>query len=373
MSIGFVIFFLMLFYVVRSILILIGLYRERAKFLPKCDLKDLPFVTVIVPARNEEKTIADSLRAISQNTYPLEKYEIIAIDDRSDDRTGELIKSLLPEIPNLKLITLKENRTEENLKGKPGAIQSCIDDAKGDILLFTDADCTPSPKWIETMVRGFQNDDIGLISSFTNVSGNRFFDHLQSLEWLYLNAIGSAAVGWNAPMSCFGNNMAVRKRDFLAVGGYKKIKFSVTEDLALHHAIHKSGKEVRYLPHPDSLVFTKPNDTLSDYMRQHHRWAVGAKDIGLLSFLFVLTSISMWLSLLISIVMLMPVWAVSVFACRYLLDYLIINIALNYTKSKINKVWLVPAVFFFMIMELVAPFLLFKKDIIWKKQTFTNV
>jgi cellulose synthase/poly-beta-1,6-N-acetylglucosamine synthase-like glycosyltransferase len=333
---------------------------------------DPPFVSVIVPARNEEKTISECLLAISANTYPKNKYEIIAIDDRSDDNTRKLMETLLDQIPNLKIKILKEDRKEENLKGKPGAIQSIIDEAKGDILLFTDADCKPSPKWIETMVRGFKDDGIGLISSFTNVSGNRIFDRLQSLEWLYLNAIGSAAVGWNKPMSCFGNNLAVRKADFDAVGGYKKIKFSVTEDLALLHAIHSSGKKVRYLPHSDSLVFTKPNETIADYLRQHHRWAVGAKDIGMLSFLFVLTSVAMWLSLILSLVMQVLILAISVFVCRFLLDYLIINRALNYTKSKIHKLWLFPAVIFFMLMELIAPFLLLKRDIIWKKQTFSK-
>lgn len=360
----------MLIYIIRSILILVGMAKERSKALPRNNNNNLPFVTVIVPARNEEATIIECLRAISANSYPKDKYEIIAIDDRSNDNTGELIKSLLNEIPNLKMKVLREDRTEENLKGKPGAIQSCIDEARGEILLFTDADCQPSSNWIETMVRGFQDKNIGLVSSFTNVSGNRFFDHLQSLEWLYLNSIGSAAVGWNKPMSCFGNNLAVRKSDFLAVGGYEKIKFSVTEDLALLHAIHDSGKSVRYLPHPDSLVFTKSNDTIKDYLRQHHRWVVGAKDIGTLSFLFVLTSIAMWLSLSLSVIFLIPFLAISIFVVRFALDYLIINSALNYTKSKIHKSWLIPAVFFFMIMELVAPFLLLKKNIIWKEQTF---
>jgi cellulose synthase/poly-beta-1,6-N-acetylglucosamine synthase-like glycosyltransferase len=370
MTISLIIILLLLLFVFRFILVILGLMKEKSKKLPELPTDKHPFVSVIVPARNEEDTIVECLRAIHANSYPKDKYEIIAINDRSTDKTGDLIFSLKNEIPNLILINLNKDRKEENLKGKPGAIQSCIKNANGEILLFTDADCKPVHKWIETMVRGFQDSKLGLISSFTNVSGKKIFDRLQSLEWLYLNAIGSAAIGWNKPMSCFGNNLAVRKSDFLAVGGYEKIKFSVTEDLALLHAIHDSGKLVRYLPHQDSLVFTKPNKTFRDYFRQHHRWVVGAKDIGILSFLFVLTSLAMWLSLLLSIIMVMPLWAGGILLSRFIMDYVIINYAVAATQSRIYKVWIVPAVFFFMIMELIAPFLLLKKQIVWKEQTF---
>ncbi len=361
---------LLIIFFIRFVLVLSGMIREKSKPLPINDKNNLPFVSVIVPARNEQDTIQDCLLAISMNSYPVDKYEIIAINDRSTDNTGKLINSLLPQIPNLSVVSLTEDRKVVNLKGKPGAIQSCINKTKGDILLLTDADCKAGTKWIETMVRGFQDENIGLISSFTNVSGERFFDRLQSLEWLYLNSIGSAAIGWDKPLSCFGNNLAVRKKDFMRVGGYEKIKFSVTEDLALLHAIHDSGKKVRYLAHPDSLCYTKPNKTLKEYLKQHHRWVVGAKDIGILSFLFVLTSVAMWLSLLIAIVTLQPLLAFGIIAFRLILDYIIIHYSIVFTKSKKLMSWIIPAVFFFMIMELIAPLFLLKKDIVWKEQTF---
>lgn len=365
-----IILVLLFIFFVRFLLILSGIIKENSKHLPELNKEDIPYVSVIVPARNEEETIASCLLSISENTYPRDKYEIIAINDRSTDNTESEINKVADKIPNLRIKKLEKERKRKNLRGKPGAIQTCIDDAKGEIMLLTDADCKPDKKWIETLVRGFRNKDIGLISSFTHVSGNRFFDRLQSAEWLYLNTIGSAAIGWNKPMSCFGNNLAVRRSDFMNVGGYEKIPFSVTEDLALLHAIHESGKKVRYLPHPDSIVRTKPNKTWRDYFRQHHRWAVGAKDIGILSFLFVLTSVSMWAALFIAIAYNMMPWIFGIIIFRMVIDQIILSYAIYATKMHDLWKWVFPSVFFFMLMELIAPFLLLKKNIIWKDQKF---
>ncbi len=354
----------------REVFTIIGSYIEANKPAQLIDPKDIPFVSVVVAARDEEENIARCLKSLIQSDFPNDKYEIIIVDDRSTDRTAEIVKSFQNKSSNIKLKTVTESSRIKNLQGKPGALQTGINTSKGEIILMTDADCAVNPKWIRTMASIYSDSKLGFAAGFTAMKTKGFFGIIQATEWLYLHTMAIAGIAFNAPLSCYGNNVSVRKKDFDNIGGYYSISFSVTEDLALMHSIFKSGKKIRYLSRPNSSVETLPCATIKDYLNQHHRWTIGALDLGWIAVLFVLSSLSVWFGIVYSLITLQPIWLIAFVAARFIGDFLVIlPSALRLKQYKAIK-WAIPSIFFFVLMELVAPTLLLKRNVSWKKQVF---
>jgi len=357
-------------YSARILFFNIGAFVEKLKSNKKNKGGNLPFISIIVPARNEEHNIQKCIFSISANTYPKDKFEIIAVNDRSTDSTGKILEDLSLEISNLVIKNISEVTKNENLKGKPGAIQSGFDIAKGSVVIMTDADCTVNQNWIQSIVETYNDSEVGMVAAFTNINGKNIFENFQAVEWVYLHTMASAGVALKAPLGCYGNNLSIRKEIFDSMGGYRKIKFSVTEDLALLQGVFKIGRKVRYLCTFDSKVDTHPCKTFSEYLSQHHRWTVGGMNLGWKAVLFIITSISVYLGLVLSIVHGHSLFIILFIALRYFGDFSIILPSLFAIKQVRLLKWFIPAIPFFIFMEMIIPFLLFKKDIVWKDQIF---
>ncbi len=358
-------------YSIRGIIFIIGAIKERKKaFVNSVDY--IPFVSIVVPARNEEQNIRNCIESLAMNSYPKDKYEIIAVDDRSTDQTLEILNKLNLAIDNLCVVAINETNKIQSLKGKPGALQYGINNAKGEIILMTDADCIVGPEWIRTIVNEFADKDVALVASFTNVIGNKIFDKIQAVEWVYMHTMASAGVGLNQPLGCYGNNLSFRKKDFDALGGYSGIDFSVTEDLALLQAMVSSGKKIRYLTHPESDVDTFPCLTLGEYFKQHHRWAIGGLALGWRATVFIVTSASLWIGIILSIIDMNFILLSCVFANRILWDYLLIGSSLAKLRKHELHQWIPVSIIFLSFAELIIPFLLLKPNVEWKGQVFNK-
>ena len=207
-------------YSIRGMIFILGAFIESLKKQKQNNFYQ-PFISVVVPARNEENNIENCLISLKNNNYPQEKFEIIAVNDRSTDSTLEKLEKFRGIIPNLKIVDITEANKISNLKGKPGALQAGINEAKGEIILMTDADCIVGNNWIETIVNEYAEKNISLVASFTNVIGNRIFDKIQAVEWVYMHTMASAGVGLNQPLGCYGNNLSFRKEEFDKLGGYE--------------------------------------------------------------------------------------------------------------------------------------------------------
>lgn len=357
-----------IFYSFRTAFMFLGSSRERA-FRKPANKDYRPFVSVIVPARNEENNIASCVESLASNTYPSNLFEIIIIDDRSTDSTSNILKELLKKHANLKIITIK-NDGDKNLKGKPGALQAGIDISKGEILLMTDADCIVGPKWVETIVGVFSDPVVDLVPSYTLIKAEGAFNTAQATEWIYMHTMACAGLGWNQPLGCYGNNLSIRKETYNKIGGYASIKFSVTEDLALETAVFNSGSEVRYVCDPDAAVSTLPCADLKEYINQHRRWAIGGLDLGFRAAIFVVTSFAMWLGLAVSIYSGNLLWIGALLFCRIAGDYAVTIPAAKILNQKQLKTNFVLSVFFFMLIELIIPFTILKREVKWKGQIF---
>jgi cellulose synthase/poly-beta-1,6-N-acetylglucosamine synthase-like glycosyltransferase len=366
----YILLFSFLVFGTRTILFNIGSLNERRKKPAKKISNFKPFISVIVPARNEEHVIANCIHSIHRNNYPKDRFEIIAINDRSSDATGAILSKLKYKYDNLKVINIDKNNRNRNLMGKPGALQAGIDNAQGSILIMTDADCTVGKSWIKSIVKEYRDPEVGFVAGFTYVKGRKFFQIIQAIEWVYMHTMGLAGIGLNNPLGCFGTNLSIRKEIYNRIGGFEEIQFSVTEDLALERAVFNSGYKVRYLCSPKTLVNTMPTDELLAYINQHHRWAVGGLDLGWRGFFFVASSVAYWLGLLTSIVFYDLNMFFAFIGFRVLCDFSLIFPSLKALKKQRLNIWIIPAVLFFMIIEIVVPFLLLEKEIIWKDQIF---
>ena len=130
-----------------SLLVLYYWYNWRAVPLTDVDTgTGLTNISVIIPARDEEKNIGQLLAALKSQTYPAELYEVIVVDDQSTDKTAEVVKSFA----GVKLISLKEEGINSY---KKKAIEKGIAAASGELIVTTDADCVPGPDWLK-MIAG---------------------------------------------------------------------------------------------------------------------------------------------------------------------------------------------------------------------------
>ncbi len=116
----------------------------------KPEQNELPFVSVIIAARNEEKNIGDCIQSIINQTYPQNKFEIIVTDDHSTDNTVSIIRAFQKE--NIRVIHLSDFIESKKLNSyKKKSIETALQFAKGELIVTTDADCIAPPKWIETL------------------------------------------------------------------------------------------------------------------------------------------------------------------------------------------------------------------------------
>lgn len=358
-----------LLFSVRALFMLYGSLKEKSITTNSLS-DDYPFVSVIVPSRNEESNIANCLTSLMKSNYPSDKLEILAINDRSEDNTEKIIKEFELKYKQIKLINVNPESSKNNLKGKPGALQAGFEEAAGKYVLMTDADCTVHENWIKTIVTNHETYNFDLIPSFTLIKGNNFFSKMQQTEWIYMHTMASAGVGNNIPLGCYGNNLSIKKDVYENIGGYANIPFSVTEDLALEKTVFKTGGKIHYDCNLNSTVTTLPCDTFGEYIKQKKRWAVGGTGLGWKAVYFVISSFSIWVSIIASALLNHWGWFMSIILTRILLDYVLIETSVSKLKIKDLRIWILPSVIFFTFMELLVPFTLLTGKVKWKGQKF---
>ncbi len=132
------------------------------------------FISVIVVVKNEINNIEKLLQSIEKQTYSKELFEVIVVNDASDDGTLELLYQLEKTLKiNLLIVDLKSDNS--NLSGKKFGISKAIDVAKGTFILATDGDCTVGPKWVESYVNCYKTKGYKFISGPVTFHSNTFF------------------------------------------------------------------------------------------------------------------------------------------------------------------------------------------------------
>lgn len=255
---------------------------------------DHPFVSVIVPARDEEATIERCLASILANDYPSERYEVIVVDDLSRDATAERVRAVQrrlaqrrpvpatvgaeaeepPAGPALHLLQMPAE-LERSRAHKKRAITRAIDEARGTIILTTDADCEVPPLWIGTMAGRFDAETALVSGPVVYPAGGSVPRRAQALEFLGLVTVGAGAIGAGSPNLCNGANVAYRKSVFDALGGFAGIDHltSGDDELLMQKIAYSTDWRVRFCASRDAAVVTEGAPSVAAFFEQRRRWA----------------------------------------------------------------------------------------------------
>jgi len=232
-------------------------------------------ITILIPVRNEISNISDLVSCLEAQTYPCEKFEVIFIDDHSDDGTYESLVEK-SQHSNLRLRVLKLEKVNKHHKSyKKAAITKGIKEAIGDIILLTDGDVQMGECWIQSYAEQFSMKDMKFISGPVMMTSSSFLEEMQSIEFASLIGTGAALIYYDMPVMCNGANLAFRKEVFFEVGGYEDNREVTSgDDEFLMYKISKlyPGK-VSFLKSPNSIVTTLPIRSYMDFYFQRRRWA----------------------------------------------------------------------------------------------------
>ncbi len=246
---------------------------KRIKTPEEGSLNPLPvFVSVLIAAKNEEKNILSALASLSNQTIDSELFEVVIIDDFSTDNTNKIVSTFCEQQTNFKLITLNKH------KGKKFALDYGIKNAKGNLIVTTDADCTFQTEWLQTICNYYLNNNVKMIIAPVLFQSANWFEHLQALDFFSLMISGAAATGINKPIMNNGANLAFSREVYLSLNDPTKQEISSGDDIFLLLEMKKEfSDKIHFLKSKKAAVFTQPQKTLSAYINQRQRWASKSK------------------------------------------------------------------------------------------------
>jgi glycosyltransferase involved in cell wall biosynthesis len=204
--------------------------------------ESLPRISVIVPALNEEEQLDPALRSLIALDYP--DYEVIAVNDRSTDRTGEIMDRLAAANPS-RLKVVHVTALPENWLGKPHALQRGTDIATGELLLFTDADVSFRPDALGRALRLATESHADHLVIFptliTESWGERMMLAFLSLAFTLRRLWKVSDPKARHDFIGVGAFNMVRRSAFEALGGMQPLRMEVVEDMKLGKLIKKHG------------------------------------------------------------------------------------------------------------------------------------
>ena len=328
----------------------IRIHRGLASLHAASLLTNQPMVTVIIAARNEEKSIAPCLESLFHQTYPADKFEILVVDDGSTDSTASIVKKYSEHYPHLHLLS-STHGADQHSGCKPIAITNGIAQAVGEIILTTDADCLAPPKWIEIMVNHFGEGVAFVAGPIAEQPSPNFFSQMEQLEFLGLITTAAGLIGSGRPIICNGANLAYRKKAFVLAGGFGNDVSSNDDELLMNRIAHRNIGRIVFAPESDAVITTRSSNTISSFLRQRIRWANkrGRYEnksilVTLVSLYFFFLSYTLTVLLIpFNTYLLLPV--VFVFTIKAISDYFILRYGAHLFLQRVQ-------VFHFLIAEL---------------------
>lgn len=235
----------------------------------------LPFVSIIIPVRNESEYIQDCLKAVFAQNYPQHLYEVIVVDDYSTDPTLRLARELQRD--NLLVLDLAKyfGDASERIPNKKKAITIGVKNAKGDLIVTTDGDCNMGENWLAAMVRYYQQHDYKFITGPVLLTPPRgILGLFQQLDVISMLGITGGTIANNYPTMCNGANLLYEKKAFLEVDGYKgNTDIPTGDDIFLMQKIEMAyPTAIGFAKDIEACVYSKPEYRFSDFVAQRVRW-----------------------------------------------------------------------------------------------------
>ncbi|WP_296311060.1 glycosyltransferase family 2 protein [Winogradskyella sp. UBA3174] len=245
------------------------------------DLKPFTKFSIIIPFRNEADNLPELLKSISNLNYPKSHFEIILVNDASEDQSVAVIekimatKSFKKDFSRSDNIQITHNNRITN-SPKKDAITSAVSLSKFNWIVTTDADCKLPKYWLDAIDECIQVKQPNCIVAPVKYKGeNSFFNRFQILDFLSLQGATIGGFGIKKPFMCNGANLAYKKSAFIALNGFDgNTDIASGDDLfLLEKLIKQDAKSIQYLKSNKAIVNTKPAENLKALIEQRLRWA----------------------------------------------------------------------------------------------------
>lgn len=228
----------------------------------------VPFVSIIVPAYNEEENIAATITSALKLDYPKEKIEIIIVNDGSKDKTREIVEQLIVYHSKDNIILLNQDN-----KGKAAALNKGLTVACGELYASLDADSIVEPYALKEMTRFFEDHNVAAVcpllkvyNPLTLIEKVQWYEYVINMFYKYLNAKLNCIHVTPGPFSLYRTTVVK------TIGGYDET--TITEDQEI--AIRLQKHQYKIVQTFDAVVHTKTPQTWKTLFAQRVRWYRGA-------------------------------------------------------------------------------------------------
>jgi len=233
-----------------------------------------PMVTVFIAAHNEEKVIADSMRALLQTDYPQDRIKVVVVNDRSTDQTAQIVDDHIQTFPG----RLQAFHRTGGKPGKAAALKDAMRHAVGDIALIFDADYTPGPGLVRQLVTPFLDPEVGAVMGRVvprNVSTNLLTRMLDMERSAGYQVDQQARMNLRAVPQYGGTVGGVRISAVQAVGGWRDDVLAEDTDITIRLLI--GGWKTVY--NNEAACYEEVPEEWAVRLRQVHRWAKGHNQV----------------------------------------------------------------------------------------------
>jgi biofilm PGA synthesis N-glycosyltransferase PgaC len=317
------------------------------RIVKNSSLIDPSFISIVISARNEYQNIEKCLQQIIKQNFPKNGFELILIDDASEDETYNIAYKMLAQ-SGLTHQIIKQTKHQ----GKKQNLSLAIKKSKGSIIITSDADVIYRHNdWLLTISNYFKTYSPNLLImpiDFETHAG--VLETFQIVENLALTGITAGYSGIKKPFMCNGANLAFKKSAFDLVSGYDShLHISSGEDVFLMEDIKKiNPTSIHYGLLRELIVKTEPLNNIQSLLSQRIRWASKAKDnsnyLNLFAGFIILATNLLFLALFVAILkksVIIPYLSIFVLA-KFVFDFLLLFLASDFLGRKKNIWWLIP-------------------------------
>ena len=264
------------FVVLCACMVIYGLYSIAATKYKKRKLKMhppvinesyKPFVSVLIPAHNEEGVITNTIENIRAIDYP--NFEIIVIDDRSSDNTATVIQELAKKYENVFAMV----RSADAFPGKSAVLNDALKVAKGDAILVFDADATVEPDFLNKLIPNMEPADVGAVQARKIIRNKdvNILTRCQNNEYTMDTQLQVGRDAVKGAVELRGNGELIKRTALNDIGGWNN--YTITDDLDMSTRLHIKGWDVRFCP--EACVYEEGIVYLFPLFRQRRRWLEG--------------------------------------------------------------------------------------------------
>ena len=351
---------------------------DKVKIIQKTNVAPSTKFAIVVPFRNEENNIINLLNSISQLDYPKNLFELIVIDDDSDDDSVLIFNEWQKQNPEI-LSQLLQNYRMSN-SPKKDAISVAIEAMKNDWIITTDADCELQINWLTIFDNHIQTTSSEMVAGAVFVNNQkRFLNFFQFIDLLSLQGTTIGSFGVKRPFMCNGANFAYTKKLFHELNGFDgNHKIASGDDVfLLQKALKFLPEKVAYLKNKQAIVFTNPEKTWQSLFQQRVRWASKTSAYDSFFGKFVAIAVFAMNAMIVTLVFatfLNPVnlsMTIALFGVKILVDYFLLTKTHRFVTNEMLIFPILSSLFYPFFCVSVALYSFFGRYK-WKNRDFRN-